>query len=57
MINSVDEKGVPYWEEYAYVVNMDTRKLEMYIGDNRVASYEFLPVNKLPNWRMGDNNE
>lgn len=53
LINNVNDNEVPYWQEYAYVVNMDTRKLDFYAGEDLVNSYEFT---NLPNW-TDDNDD
>lgn len=47
MVNHVDEDGNPIWEEYAYIVNLDTNKLDFYNDEWESRSYEF---NDLPNW-------
>ena len=47
IINYVDDHGTPQWEEYAYIVNLDTQKLDFFDGDNLVRSYEF---DQLPQW-------
>lgn len=46
MVNHINENETPIWEEYAYIVNFDTNKLDFY-GDDEPQSYEF---NNLPEW-------
>lgn len=45
--NCVNDQGVPHWEEYAYIVNFDTQKLDFYAGNELVKSFAFTD---LPNW-------
>lgn len=52
LLNHVDEKGIPCWEEYAYIVNFDTNKLDFrgYDEDEDedvCRSYDFTA---LPDW-------
>jgi putative hemolysin len=45
--NCVNDQGEPQWEEYAYIVNYDTNKLDFYEGNQLVNSYDFTD---LPTW-------
>lgn len=46
LYNHVDNYGIPCWQEYAYIINFDTNKLDFY-DDSINTSYSF---NNLPNW-------
>ena len=48
LLNATDPDGIPCWEEYAYVINLDTKQLEYYVGSELVESFDF---ENLPNWR------
>ena len=39
--------GIPDWEEFAYIVNFDTNKLDFHIGSKLDTSYTF---DNLPDW-------
>jgi hypothetical protein len=45
--NCVSSHGVPRWEEYAYIVNLDTNQLDFYEGTRLVESFDFA---HLPTW-------
>lgn len=47
LLNATDPEGTPSWEEYAYVVNLDTRKLDFCVGSDLNESFDF---EHLPNW-------
>ena len=51
LLNAVNSTGNPNWEEYAYIVNFDTKKLDFYISDRLEESFE-LDVAKLPNFAI-----
>ncbi len=55
LINSVDKDGVPFFEEYAYIVNYNTDCLDFYIGSKKKQSYCF---EKLPDFsEVGEGSE
>jgi hypothetical protein len=45
--NCVDTSGLPLWEEYAYIINLDTQKLDFYEENRLVNSFDF---DNLPSW-------
>ena len=54
LLNAVDKEGRPHWQEYAYVVNFDTNRLDFYDGDELKGSYTF---DALPNWTVSEDSE
>lgn len=54
LMNHVDDEGCPCFEEYAYVVNFDTNRFDVYVGAKKVESYEFT---KLPNFNEDPDSE
>ena len=47
ILNHVDKTGYPLFEEYGYIVNFDTNKLDFYIWGQKTDSYNF---DQLPDW-------
>jgi hypothetical protein len=47
MMNQVNSDGVPYFQEYAYILNFDTKKFDFYEGDVCKESFE---LSELPKW-------
>jgi hypothetical protein len=46
LLNHVNEDGTPIWQEYAYIVNLDSKKLDFY-DHAKLSSYNF---DSLPDW-------
>ena len=47
LMNHVNNKGNPIFQEYGYLVNLDTNQFDYYVKDSKKQSYDF---NNLPNW-------
>jgi hypothetical protein len=47
VINQVDERGKPMFEQYTYIVNFDTDEFDFYWEDERIRSYK---LDQLPEW-------
>jgi hypothetical protein len=43
----LDENQTPIWQEYAYIINFDTNKLDFYEGYHLEENYSF---DELPDW-------